>query len=161
MEEDVDSLVALYIAGLCGIGYGLRQIIEAQAAPARRFERIVISGGAGRSELVRQLLADATGKEVAAPVAEEPVLLGSAILGAVAAGVHPDSGERDGRDVLLSARYRPDTGTSPPSTPSDTRSSRICNRSPAASPDDQRRFVFMQVPRYDPRAAWQPATRSV
>ncbi len=31
MEDDDDSLVALYVAGLCGLGYGLRQIIEAQA----------------------------------------------------------------------------------------------------------------------------------
>lgn len=28
MERDHDSLVALYVAGLCGIGYGLRQIVQ-------------------------------------------------------------------------------------------------------------------------------------
>ncbi|MCA0343139.1 MAG: FGGY-family carbohydrate kinase, partial [Proteobacteria bacterium] len=32
MERDLANLVSLYIAGLCGIGYGLRQIIDAQAA---------------------------------------------------------------------------------------------------------------------------------
>ena len=47
MESDLDSLVALYIAGLCGIGYGLRQIIETQAAAGAPIERVVISGGAG------------------------------------------------------------------------------------------------------------------
>lgn len=31
MEDDIGSLVSLYVAGLCGIGYGLRQIIETQA----------------------------------------------------------------------------------------------------------------------------------
>lgn len=90
MERDVDNLVALYIAGLCGIGYGLRQIIEAQAKAGANIRQIVISGGAGRSDLIRQLLADATGVRLAAPAAEEPVLLGSAILGAVAARVFDD-----------------------------------------------------------------------
>ena len=85
MERDLDSLVALYMAGLCGIGYGLRQIVEAQTKAGAPIERIVISGGAGRSDMIRQLLADATRVEIAVPSAEEPVLLGSAILGSVAA----------------------------------------------------------------------------
>ncbi|MDI6834183.1 MAG: FGGY-family carbohydrate kinase [Rhizobiaceae bacterium] len=90
MERDHDNLIALYVAGLCGIGYGLRQIIETQAQAGADVERVVISGGAGQSELVRQLLADACGKPVVAPRAEEPVLLGSAILGAVASGAFID-----------------------------------------------------------------------
>ena len=90
MENDLDSLVALYVAGLCGIGYGLRQIIEAQAAAGAPIERVVISGGAGRDDLVRQLLADVTGKPVLATEADEPVLLGAAMLGAMAAALHPD-----------------------------------------------------------------------
>ena len=53
-------------------------------------ERVVISGGAGRLDLVRQLLADATGKPVLATQAEEPVLLGAAMLGGVAAGLFDD-----------------------------------------------------------------------
>ena len=87
MDDDLKSLIALYVAGLCGIGYGLRQIIEAQAAAGAPIERIVVSGGAGRSDLVRQLLADATGKAVLATRAEEPVMLGAAMLGAVAGGL--------------------------------------------------------------------------
>ncbi len=61
MERDLDSLVSLYVAGLCGIGYGLRQIVQSQDEAGAKIERIVISGGAGRSDMVRQLLADATG----------------------------------------------------------------------------------------------------
>jgi D-ribulokinase len=86
MDTGMDSLVALYVAGLCGIGYGLRQIIEAQANAGAPIDQVVISGGAGRLDLVRQLLADATGKPVLATRADEPVLLGAAMLGAVAAG---------------------------------------------------------------------------
>jgi len=90
MDANTESLVSLYIAGLCGLGYGLRQIIEAQARSGAPIQTIVISGGAGRSDLVRQLLADATGVPLAAPSTEEPVLLGAAILGAVAAGAFED-----------------------------------------------------------------------
>ena len=53
-------------------------------------DTIVVSGGAGQSPLVRQLLADATGLVVAASTSEEPVLLGSAILGTVAGNEFPD-----------------------------------------------------------------------
>ncbi|RMC34345.1 FGGY-family carbohydrate kinase [Paracoccus alkanivorans] len=86
MERDVDNLVALYIAGISGIGYGLRQIIETQEQAGATVRRIVISGGAGELDLVRQLLADAVNIPVVAVSAEQPVLLGSAILGALAAG---------------------------------------------------------------------------
>jgi D-ribulokinase len=86
MDQSEQSLVALYIAGLSGIGYGLRQIIEIQAQHGAPVRRIVISGGAGQDNLVRQLLADCSGLPVVATEADEPVLLGAAILGALAAG---------------------------------------------------------------------------
>lgn len=88
MDKSIESLITLYIAGLCGIAYGLRQIIEAQASKGLEISRVVISGGAGQDPLVRQLIADATGKDVVAPNADEPVMLGTAMLAAVAAGSH-------------------------------------------------------------------------
>lgn len=42
MERDLDNLLALYIAGLCGIGYGLRQILDAQTAQGVVSKNIVI-----------------------------------------------------------------------------------------------------------------------
>ncbi len=90
MERDLDSLAALYLAGVCGVGYGLRQILETQAEAGAPVEKIVICGGAGQSRLIRQLLADAVGKPVMAGQTEEPVLLGAATLGAVAADLFPD-----------------------------------------------------------------------
>jgi D-ribulokinase len=110
MERDLDSLVALYVAGLCGIGYGLRQIVEAQEKAGARIERIVISGGAGRSDMIRQLLADATGVEVVAPAAKEPVLLGSAILGSVAAGIYPEIHQAMEKMSTFASRYAPQAG---------------------------------------------------
>src|SRR5471032_859853 len=92
MDDDMESLLALYVAGMCGIAYGLRQIIEAQAAAGAGIDSIMISGGAGRPDLVRQLLAGATGKPVLAIDAEERVLLGAAMLGSVAAGAYGEVG---------------------------------------------------------------------
>ncbi|MCX5496726.1 FGGY-family carbohydrate kinase [Kaistia dalseonensis] len=85
LNDDLDSLAKLYLAGLCGLGYGARQIVEALAIQGMEIDAIVLSGGAGQSPLVRQVLADATGLDVVVPQTAEPVLLGAAILGAVAA----------------------------------------------------------------------------
>lgn len=88
LSGDEDSLRALYVAGLSGLAQGLAQIIRALEAGGYDFDTLVASGGAARSALVRQIIADATGKRVAAPETSEPVLLGAAMLGAVAAGRH-------------------------------------------------------------------------
>jgi len=86
MQDDVESLALLYVAGICSIGYGLRQIVDAQAAVGATVNQVMISGGAGSHGFVRQLLADTTGLPVVATHAKEPVLLGAAMLGGVAAG---------------------------------------------------------------------------
>ena len=86
MEDDEDSLVALYLAGVTAIGYGLRQILAALRAKGAALSTVVISGGAGRSPLVRQCLADAAGVTIATCTTAEPVLLGAAMTAAVAAG---------------------------------------------------------------------------
>ncbi|MEM5313549.1 FGGY-family carbohydrate kinase [Paraburkholderia sp. JHI869] len=110
METDMESLVALYVAGIGSIGYGLRQIIEVQAQAGAPIEQVVISGGAGRLDLVRQLLADATGKPVLATHAEEPVLLGAAMLGAVAGGLYENAREAMAAMSQISKVYAPATG---------------------------------------------------
>jgi D-ribulokinase len=113
MDDDLDSLVALYVAGVCSIGYGLRQIIEAQAVAGAPIARVVISGGAGRLDLVRQLLADATGKAVLATQAEDPVLLGAAMLGAVAGGAFEDVRSAMAQMSHIGRVYEPGGGDVP------------------------------------------------
>ncbi|PKA43612.1 ribulokinase [Rhizobium sullae] len=90
LDVDISNLISLYIAGLCGIGYGLKQLLEKLAQDGIKLDLIVASGGAAQSNLVRQLLADTTNVPVAISDTEEPVLLGAAMLGSVAAG-HNDS----------------------------------------------------------------------
>ena len=86
LREDVASLQELYVAGLCGLAYGLDDIVDKLERAGYEFDAIVVSGGAARSPLVRQIIADVCGKPVEAPETTEPVLLGSAMIGAVAAG---------------------------------------------------------------------------
>jgi D-ribulokinase len=111
MERDIADLVRLYIAGLCSIGYGLRQIIDVQAEAGAGIKKIVISGGAGSFDIVRQILADATGKPVIATRAEEPVLLGAAILGAVAANEFSDMRTAMGALSSIDRTYVPAAGS--------------------------------------------------
>jgi len=90
MSRDEDALLDLFIAGLIGIGCGLRQILEAQSAAGLNTEAIVISGGAGANQVAQQLLAEVTALDILVPQTREPVLLGAAMLGAVASGAKPD-----------------------------------------------------------------------
>ena len=86
LREDAASLQELYVAGLCGLAYGLADIVGKLEESGYEFDSIVVSGGAARSPMVRQIIADVCGKRVESPETTEPVLLGSAMVGAVAAG---------------------------------------------------------------------------
>ena len=110
LEDDLDSLVRLYVAGLCGLAYGARQIVEAMAAKGIVLQQIIISGGAAQSPLVRQIIADATGIEVAVAETPEPVLLGAAMLGAVAGQAYPALAEAMSGMSALGATYAPGQG---------------------------------------------------
>jgi D-ribulokinase len=85
LDADIGSMERLFVAGLCGLAYGLADVVEAFRSHGVDSDLMVISGGAGRSPLVRQIMADTTGLTVAVPETQEPVLLGAAMLGAVAA----------------------------------------------------------------------------
>jgi D-ribulokinase len=84
LDVDIGSMERLFVAGLCGLAYGLADVVEAFRSYGVDSNLMVISGGAGRSPLVRQIMADTTGVTVAVPETQQPVLLGAAMLGAVA-----------------------------------------------------------------------------
>jgi D-ribulokinase len=84
LDVDIGSMERLFVAGLCGLAYGLADVVEAFRSYGVDSNLMVISGGAGRSPLVRQIMADTAGVTVAVPETQEPVLLGAAMLGAVA-----------------------------------------------------------------------------
>jgi D-ribulokinase len=89
LDTSAESLERILVAGLCGLAYGLADVVDAMREHHIPCRMMVISGGASRSELVRQIMADTTGVPVALPSTSEPVLLGAAMLGAVAGGAFP------------------------------------------------------------------------
>jgi D-ribulokinase len=93
LDVDIGSMERLFVAGLCGLAYGLADVVEAFRSHGLDSDLMVISGGAGRSSLVRQIMADTTGLTVAVPETQEPVLLGAAMLGAVAGSCYGSIGE--------------------------------------------------------------------
>ncbi len=107
LDDSRDGLLQLYVAGLCGLGYGAAQILDALAGRDIALDTIVMCGGAAKSKLTRQIIADATGLSVVLPETAEPVLLGAAMLGAVAAGAVADLG-------AAMATMSRDAATTPP-----------------------------------------------
>jgi D-ribulokinase len=93
LDTDIGSMERLFVAGLCGLAYGLADVVEAFRAHGVKSETMVISGGAARSALVRQIMTDTTGLAVALPETQQPVLLGAAMLGAVAGKTYGSIGE--------------------------------------------------------------------
>src|SRR6202022_3204715 len=93
LDVDIASMERLFVAGLCGLAYGLADVVDAFRSHGVDSDLMVIGGGAGRSSLVRQIMADTTGLTVALPETQEPVLLGAAMLGAVAGGSCGSIGE--------------------------------------------------------------------
>ncbi len=90
LESGPDSLALDYLATVQALAYGTRAILEAMRAQGAGFDTLVMSGGLAKNALYLREHADATGCTVLVPDQPEPVLLGSAMLGAVAAGTHPD-----------------------------------------------------------------------
>jgi D-ribulokinase len=93
LDADIGSMERLFVAGLCGLAYGLADVVEAFRSHGVDSDLMVMGGGAGRSSLVRQIMADTTGLSVALPETQEPVLLGAAMLGAVAGNAYGSIGE--------------------------------------------------------------------
>ena len=86
LESGPDDLALDYLAAVQALAYGTRQILERMAAQGARFDTLVLSGGLAKSPRYQREHADATGCTILVPDQPEPVLLGSAMLGAMAAG---------------------------------------------------------------------------
>ncbi len=67
LADNYASLLSFYMATLNGLAQGLAQIVRALERGGYQFDMLVVSGGAARSALVRQTIADATGKRVGTP----------------------------------------------------------------------------------------------
>jgi FGGY-family pentulose kinase len=86
LSDSMDSLALLYLATIQAIAHGTRHIIETMNAHGYAISTIIATGGDTKNPVFVREHADATGCRVVLPKTTEAVLLGSAILGAVASG---------------------------------------------------------------------------
>ncbi len=90
LSATADDLALLYLATIQGIALGTRHIIEAMNAEGYAIDTMLASGGGTKNPVFLREHADASGCRIVLPEEPEAVLLGAAMLGAVAAGLHPD-----------------------------------------------------------------------
>lgn len=90
LESDADALAVVYLATIQAIAHGTRHIVDAMNAAGYRIDTLVACGGDTKNPIFLREHADVTGCRIVLPREPEAVLLGAAILGAVAAGAHPD-----------------------------------------------------------------------
>jgi FGGY-family pentulose kinase len=89
LSDSVDSLALLYLATVQAVAHGTRHIVDALRAGGYRIDTILACGGGTKNDVFLREHADATGCAIVLPAEPEAVLLGSAILGAVASGDQP------------------------------------------------------------------------
>lgn len=88
LDADFDSLCRLYWCTALALALGMRQNLEALGRLDFSTRRLLFGGGHTRSLVLRELYADATGATLVTPRAPDVMLLGAAMLAAVAAGQH-------------------------------------------------------------------------
>jgi FGGY-family pentulose kinase len=86
LDTSLDSLARLYYATIQAVAYGTRHIVEAMNARGYRIARINACGGGTKNPLWLQEHADVAGCELYVAPEVDSVLVGAAMLAAVAAG---------------------------------------------------------------------------
>jgi ribulose kinase len=90
LDASFDSLARLYERTAVGIVLGTRHILDALNATGYAIDHLHITGGHTQNPLLMELYADATGCTVVTAAEADAVLLGTAMVAATAAGLHPD-----------------------------------------------------------------------
>ena len=88
LDETITSQALAYYACIQGVAYGTREIVAAMNASGYAITRLLVTGGGTKNPVWLQEHADATGCSIVLAREEEAVLLGAAMLGATAAGLH-------------------------------------------------------------------------
>jgi FGGY-family pentulose kinase len=86
LVDSTDALALLYLATVQAIAHGTRHIVDVLRAHGYRTDTILACGGGTKNEVFLREHADASGCRIVLPAEPEAVLLGAAILGAVACG---------------------------------------------------------------------------
>ncbi len=107
LSDTVEELALQYLATVQAIAHGTRHIIAKLNAVGYQIDTIIATGGGTKNPVFLQEHADVTGCRVVLPREPEAVLLGSAMLGAVAAGAYGSVAE------AMTAMSRTGTNTEP------------------------------------------------
>ena len=91
-----------------GIAYGMEDILQTFRTHGFLVERIIASGGATHSPLFMQIYADVCGQPLQVTREPEASLLGSAVVAAVGAGLHPDLATAARQMVAIERQFTPD-----------------------------------------------------
>ncbi|RJX73628.1 ribulokinase [Vibrio sinensis] len=90
MSKTLDDMALQYLATVQGIALGTRHIIEVMNDAGYEIDTIMACGGGTKNTVFLQEHANATGCMILLPEESEAVLLGSAMLGSVAANFYSD-----------------------------------------------------------------------
>lgn len=89
LSVTLDDLARQYLAAIQAIAYGTRHILEEMNRKGYAIKTLMVCGGGTKNPVFLREHADSTGCTLILPKEPEAVLLGSAVLGAVAAGAYP------------------------------------------------------------------------
>lgn len=86
LSDSLEDLALLYLATVQAVAHGTRHILDAMTQGGYQIETVLTTGGGSKNPIFLREHADITGRKIVLPGEPEAVLLGSAMLGAVAAG---------------------------------------------------------------------------
>ena len=89
LSDSADSLALLYYATVQALAHGTRHILDTMNAHGHHIRTLVATGGDAKNPVFLSEHADVTGCRIVLPREAEAVLLGAAMLGAVAAADQP------------------------------------------------------------------------
>ena len=90
LDKSVEALALLYYATVQALAYNIRDVLRALQESGYTIDTIFVTGGSVKNRVWLREHADITGCRIVINREPEAVLLGSAILGAVASGAYPD-----------------------------------------------------------------------
>jgi FGGY-family pentulose kinase len=86
LSDSLEDLALLYLATIQAVAHGTRHILDAMTQSGFEIETVLTTGGGAKNPIFLREHADITGRSIVLPKEAEAVLLGSAMLAAVAAG---------------------------------------------------------------------------
>lgn len=107
LNQSVAEVVKHYYATIQAVAYGTRHIIEAMNEKGYEIREIYMCGGHTKNQVFVQEHADITGCDIYLPQEKEAVLLGTAMLAAVAAGQYQSVVEAMTHMSKVGERIRP------------------------------------------------------